>query len=201
MATRFLRFILQEAPFNLTNVLLREKWVVVLEPRQQVLIPATAEELCKMYDSKHVFHPFVTRLDSSVKKINPRGPKKSSLSLVKCLACPRTERFIRKKRCCGNLKSSPRKFPRERLSNFYSNSRIRRGVGRVNRSILWELEPGHFQETPLLLFTQVLVLVLESRWFPSQITLQTNERTVIPSSLFTLSLQPLSSPYSFDWKH
>lgn len=50
VATCFLRFILQEAPFNLTNILLREKCVVVLEP--QVLIPAMAEELCKMYDTK-----------------------------------------------------------------------------------------------------------------------------------------------------
>lgn len=47
-----LRFILQEAPSNLTNVLLYEKYVVMLEPSQHVLIPATAEGLCKIYDSK-----------------------------------------------------------------------------------------------------------------------------------------------------
>jgi len=51
-AIDFLRFILQEAPFNLTNVLLYEKCIVMLEPSQQVMIPATAEGLCETQDSK-----------------------------------------------------------------------------------------------------------------------------------------------------
>lgn len=52
VAIHFLRFILQDAPFNLTTVLPYEKYVVMLELSQHVLIPATAEGLCKMYDSK-----------------------------------------------------------------------------------------------------------------------------------------------------
>lgn len=70
MAEHYLRFIMEDAPFHLTDVLLGVVNVVMLERWQHLVIRVAAEGLCKgmIRSLEYVLLPFVTHSDSSAEK-------------------------------------------------------------------------------------------------------------------------------------
>lgn len=182
----------------------------MLEPSQHVLIPATAEGLCKIYDSKPWSMLFIPLLLSWIQVL-----KKKSITLRNhlflwwsiCLAFEWNIWWRKREDAVTWTVSWKRSlFKKEGFLISTPVVGSGEGWGESQGVFLWKAGTWAVSKGPFLLFTQIIVLVPESQWFPFQfITSKLHSKQVnvwwfvLPFSFS--SLQPLFYPYSFNWKH